>query len=84
MSYESKDEIALWKNDNRASDRHPHLKGSATVNGVEYWASAWKSDGKNERAPLLKISLTAKEEKPAVQATQTPDVEFEIDDDLPF
>ena len=54
-------EVALWKNDNRQSERHPHLKGQATINGVQYWASAWKSDGTNPKAPIVKIKLNAKD-----------------------
>ena len=62
--YDDNLEIALWKNDKRMTDRHPHLKGHGKVNGIEFWASAWKrGPDDNPRAPLIKIKLTAKEEK---------------------
>ena len=83
MSEYNKDEVALWKNDNRKTDRHPHYTGNATVNGVEYWANAWVNKSDNERAPLLKINLNVKEQT----AKPTPpkaDVDFEIDDGMPF
>lgn len=84
MTEYNKDEVALWKNDNRQSDRHPHYKGSATVNGVEYWASAWVNKSDNERAPLMKISLNVKEQAPTKPAPPKVDVDFDLDDDLPF
>ena len=83
MTDYKKDEVALWKNDNRQSDSHPHYKGSATVNGMEYWANAWVNKSDNQRAPLMKISLKPKEQSPP-KPTNPVDVDFDLDDDLPF
>lgn len=77
--YDNNNQVALWKNDNRASDTHPQLKGSALVDGVEYWASAWTNKGDGNK-PLVKISLTPKEKKASAPAQ---DIEFDADD-LPF
>lgn len=42
MAYQQKDNSgALFKNDKREKDTHPHMKGSIMVAGVEYWISAW-------------------------------------------
>jgi hypothetical protein len=47
MSYEQKDNSgALFKNEEREGDSQPHAKGSAIVNGVEYWVSAWTKESK--------------------------------------
>ena len=32
---------ALFKNKDKTEDKHPNLKGSATIDGVEYWLSGW-------------------------------------------
>jgi hypothetical protein len=32
---------ALFKNDRRETDNHPHMKGKALVNGRWHWVSAW-------------------------------------------
>ena len=81
----SKDnEGAIWANKKREKDTHPHFTGSATINGVEYWVSAWKrGEGAHESAPALKFSLKPKEErqdKPRAAERQ----ESFADDDIPF
>jgi hypothetical protein len=87
--YDNDNEIALWVNDRKDSDRHPDLKGNAKVNGVEYWASAWKrKEDANERAPFVKISLTAKDApKDTASYTNTApteDVVKKTNDEIPF
>jgi uncharacterized membrane protein YgcG len=40
---------ALFKNDRKEKESQPDYKGSVTINGVEYWQSAWinvSRDGK--------------------------------------
>ena len=88
MDIKNDNEVALWKNDNRESERHPHFKGQATINGVGYWASAWKSDGTNPKAPIVKIKLNAKD---AVHNAGMKEVRKTLDttdndpfDDIPF
>ena len=62
--YERKDEAALWINDKREKDTHPHLRGTAVVEGVEYYVSAWKKkDGAHEKAPVLSLRFTKKDER---------------------
>ena len=38
---------ALFKNDKRDKDTSPHAKGSAVIDGVEYWVSAWTNTAKS-------------------------------------
>lgn len=35
---------SLWKNEDRTEDRHPNAKGSALIDGVEYWISSWTKE----------------------------------------
>lgn len=61
--YDDTNRIALWRNEKKESKSHPDLTGSGNVDGVEYWASAWKGDtSSNAKAPILKISLRPKDE----------------------
>jgi len=60
--YDNNNEIAIWPNDRKNKPTDPDFKGNATIDGKEFWVSAWKRDeGANERAPILKAKLTAKE-----------------------
>ena len=57
--YDNNNRGAVWKNDKRKTDKHPHFTGSATINGVDYYVSAWKRDFEgNPKAPALKFSVT--------------------------
>lgn len=48
MAYEPKDNTGtLFRNDKREKDTHPQAKGSALIDGVEYWVSAWTKEGKD-------------------------------------
>ncbi len=58
-NYDNNDQIAIWGNDKRQKDTHPHFKGKGTIDGVDYYVSAWKrSEDSNPNAPALKLSLT--------------------------
>jgi hypothetical protein len=48
MSYTPKDNTGtLFKNDKKESDSHPNARGSALIDGVEYWVDAWTNEDKN-------------------------------------
>ena len=79
--YDNNNRGALWKNDNQTTEKHPNLKGSAEINGVEYWVSAWTSK-EGGKKPLVSLSFTAKDQKPMVAAVASPEDDF--DSDLPF
>ena len=87
---------AIWKNEKRETDRHPHFTGSATVAGVDYWVSAWKRDPDgNPKAPALRFDFRPKDEQrqsparqserfqaPPSKSAATDEVDF--DSDIPF
>lgn len=81
--YDNNNRGAIWKNEDRKSDKHPQYKGSINVAGVDYWLSAWIGNKDNPKAPALSLSVQAKDEqaKP-VKAAATPADDF--DDDMPF
>lgn len=77
-------EGAIWRNDRREKDSHPHYTGSATIDGVDYWVSAWKkSDDAPEKAPLLKFAFRPKQERQEAPRAPAPQSSF-ADDDIPF
>lgn len=72
---------ALFKNDRRESEKHPEYTGSLTVNGVEYWLSAWVKQGKSGGkffSLAVKPKDTPKKSAPRQSARE------EMSDEIPF
>ena len=98
-NYDNNMKAAIWKNDKREKDTHPHFKGNALIDGVEYYVSAWKrAEGANQNAPALKMSFTKVSDvkdkamgqvnqtmsnPPPVQHVSPPPID-NFDDELPF
>lgn len=56
----------LFKNDNKQSDRDPWYKGSALVDGVEYWVDAWVNEiksGENKGRKYLSLKYKPKDQQ---------------------
>jgi uncharacterized protein (DUF736 family) len=41
MNYDNNNSGALFKNDKEGNESRPDYRGSAEINRVEYWVSAW-------------------------------------------
>lgn len=62
MSYEQKDNSgSLFKNDRKTQDSHPNATGSAKIDGVDYYISAWTKDG--QKGKWQSLSFKRKESK---------------------
>jgi hypothetical protein len=68
----------LFKNDKKESEKHPDYKGNLTVNGQDYWLSAWIKEGKGGK--FMGLALSPKDEAP-LKAPPKPKFD---DSDLPF
>jgi hypothetical protein len=77
--YDNNNQAALWKNDKRETDKHPHLKGSATIDNVEYWVSAWTNKAEGNQ-PIIRLKLEPKE----AQAKPAQKVDDDFLEDIPF
>ena len=89
MEYQQKDNSgALFKNDKKESDSHPDYKGSAMIDGTEYWFSAWINESKTG-TKYMKTSFSLKEQVhnngvQQVQAAVGGMSLAQLEDDIPF
>lgn len=74
----------LFKNDKGDNEKRPDYKGSAEIEGVQYWVSAWIRDTAKGKC------LSMKYERKDQQIAQTPAAkapapqQSAIDADIPF
>ena len=69
----------LFKSDNRDNERAPHYKGNITVNGQDFWLSAWIKEGKGGK--FMGLALSPKEDS---QPRQAPKKASFDDESMPF
>ena len=68
----------LFTNDKKENERAPHYKGNITVDGKDYWLSAWVKEGKSGK--FMGLAVSPKEEYQPKQAPK----KASFDEDLPF
>jgi hypothetical protein len=69
----------LFKSDKIENERSPQYKGNITVDGKDYWISAWVKEGKSGK--FMGLAVSPKEE---YQPKQAPKKVSIADEDLPF
>ncbi len=69
----------LFSNDQKETDKHPQYKGTITVDGKDYWLSAWVKEGKSGK--FMGLAVSPKEE---YQPKQAPKKASFDDLDMPF
>jgi hypothetical protein len=69
----------LFSNDKKDNERAPHYKGNITVDGKDYWLSAWVKEGKSGK--FMGLAVSPKEE---YQPKQAPKKASFDDESLPF
>lgn len=65
--YDNSNSGALFENEKRTSDKHPHLRGSCVIKTpdgelVEYWVSAWQKTSK-KGDDFFSLSFQLKDEQ---------------------
>jgi len=82
MAFEKRDLTgSLFKNDKMMSDSSPQYTGSITIDGVDYWQSAWVKEGKTG---VKFFSQSFKRKDAPSQSQSTAPQKSLVDDDLPF
>ena len=81
--YDNRNSGALFKNEKKASDRHPDYTGSWTdSNGVEHWLSAWIKTSASGKT-FMSLSATVKDQAP-VAKPQPQAAVMDFESDVPF
>ena len=70
----------LFRSDKKENDRAPDYKGNITVDGQDYWLSAWIKEGKSGK--FMGLAVSPKEDYQSKQAPKKAG--FEDSDDMPF
>lgn len=84
MAFEQKDNSgSLFKNDKKESESHPNAKGTAKIDGVEYWVAAWTKRDKNGN-PWQSLSFQRKDAKNESPRQSAERKVQEMDEDVPF
>jgi len=83
MAFEQRDlSGALFRNDRKTQDNHPDHTGTCTIEGKEYYVSAWiktSSAGKKYFSMAYTLKDVSK-----VQKADPPAIHEDFDDDIPF
>ena len=74
---------AGWTEKNPASERHPIMKGNATIDGKEYWISIFKNKNDHPKSPDVDFSFQVKD-APVAKPQQNSDNNETFDDNIPF
>lgn len=98
MAYDDTNRGALFKNEQKESDKHPDYKGKVNVDGVDFWLSAWIKTAESGRK-YMSLSVQPKEqsreernERPAPRThgerpggpKSRPANDFDDGSDIPF
>jgi hypothetical protein len=72
----------LFRNDKRENEKAPSYKGNITVDGKDYWLSAWVKEGKSGK--FMGLAVSPKEEYKPKPSERSKATGFDDAEDLPF
>lgn len=74
----------LFKNERKRSDKDPGYTGSAEIDGVEFWLSAWLNES-DKRGKYFKIKFKPKDDDRNERRSNNSSNRRPVDDeDIPF
>jgi len=83
MAYEKRDLTGtLFKNDKMMNEKSPQYTGTVTIDGVDYWQSAWLKEGKSG-VKFFSQSFKRKD-APSERRAEPQTRQVIADDEVPF
>lgn len=74
----------LFKNDKDGNEKRPDYKGSAEIEGVQYWVSAWIKEGAKGKFMSMKYERKEQQPKTSDPAPAHKSAADLTDEDIPF
>lgn len=87
MAYEQRDNSgSLFLNDRKEKETHPSHTGTALIDGVEYYISAWVKEGNNKKffSMAFKPKQAKAAEEPYNRPAPTKPKPADLNDEIPF
>ncbi|MCM5682937.1 hypothetical protein M8A51_25725 [Schlegelella sp. S2-27] len=82
--YDDTNRGALFKEQDKQSDKHPDYKGSINVDGTDYWLSAWIKEAESGRK-YMSLSVQPKDKQGSKRtATKAGATDADSDPSIPF
>ena len=66
MAYDNNFTGIISKNDKKDTEQHPDIKGTAEVDGIEYWIAGWQKERKDGTGKFYSLKFDRKD-KPAAK-----------------
>jgi hypothetical protein len=86
MAYEQRELTgSLFKNDRKEKDTHADYRGSALIDGDEYWIDAWLNES-SSGVKYMSLKFKVKDDRQARNSGRPQPAAFDtdLDDDVPF
>lgn len=85
MDYDNNLTGIISRNETKADEKHPEIKGQCEINGVQYWIDGWARTRKSDGGKFYRLKFKAKDAKPVSKPAQKASSGFDdMDDDIPF
>lgn len=87
MTFEARDNSgSLFKNQKKEKDTHPDYTGNGTIDGKQYWFSAWIKTDRNGGKFMSMAFKPKEEQKPAPKRSDPVSTgrNADMDDEIPF
>lgn len=84
MDYDNNLTGIISRNETKADEKHPDIKGECEIDGVQYWVAGWARTRKSDGGKFYSLKFKPKESKPAPKPAPKASSGFDDFDEPPF